>query len=235
MRGLRTGDRFGYTERVNFKARRSLPTAPGTWVEVENIAGFDGTVLVRIGVGEDGRIIASGVLLLKEGELTARDLRRVPIAGTLSSFASAASDPSTYARLFEELLGIPLVYSGEERKLPENAPCLTIAGKPSKLPRAWRALIPVSGAPGTKREPLKRVRPGPKGHTREHFGAVAAAYREVLKTSPRAPIKTLAANLNYSEATIRRHLQRARDMGLLGEARPGKAGEIPREEVGNAE
>jgi len=72
-----------------------------------------------------------------------------------------------------------------------------------------------------------RHRPGPKGHPRSHFEQVAEAYRTALAQAPQAPIKALAEQYQYSEATVRRWVQRARDMGLLGASTPGRAGEGP--------
>jgi len=40
-------------------------------------------------------------------------------------------------------------------------------------------------------------------------------------------MKALAEQLHYSDATVRRWVQRARDKGLLGPSIPGKAGEEP--------
>jgi hypothetical protein len=74
---------------------------------------------------------------------------------------------------------------------------------------------------------LPRRRPGPRGYDRAHFEQVADAYRAALAHTPHAPIKALAQQLHYSEATVRRWLQRARDMGLLGASTPGRAGELP--------
>jgi hypothetical protein len=72
---------------------------------------------------------------------------------------------------------------------------------------------------------LPRRRPGPKGHPRAHFEQVADAYRAALVLAPHAPVKALAPQLHVSEATVRRWVQRARDMGLLGDSTPGRAGE----------
>jgi len=78
---------------------------------------------------------------------------------------------------------------------------------------------------------FQRRRPGPKGLPREHFEEVAQAYRRALAEAPSAPVRALAKQLNASEATVRRWIQRARDMGLLGPSTPGKAGEQPTDEV----
>jgi hypothetical protein len=71
------------------------------------------------------------------------------------------------------------------------------------------------------------VRPGPKGHDDEYFKRVAEDYRRALIARPRAPVQMLLELYEdrFSEATIRRWLQRARDKGYLGAAPPGKAGE----------
>src|ERR1041385_8185096 len=75
--------------------------------------------------------------------------------------------------------------------------------------------------------------PGPKGHPRTHFERVAARYRQLLVAAPRRPVKALADELYASEPTVRRWLQRARDMGLLGASQQGKAGEKPEESDGD--
>jgi hypothetical protein len=70
-----------------------------------------------------------------------------------------------------------------------------------------------------------RRRPGPRGYGREHFRHVAVRYRAALRNSPRSPIATLAAELSADPSTVRRWLGRARDMGFLGPAPAGRAGE----------
>ena len=71
------------------------------------------------------------------------------------------------------------------------------------------------------------VRPGPKGHPRSFFEGLAKAYERALLETPRCPTKTLAATMGYSEPQVHRLVQRARDMGLLGESMPGKPGSKP--------
>lgn len=77
---------------------------------------------------------------------------------------------------------------------------------------------------------VPKLRPGPKGHPRAHFENMAERYRSALVTNPRSPVKSVVAETGYPEATVRRHLRRARDLGLLEPAPPGKAGEarVPR-------
>lgn len=72
---------------------------------------------------------------------------------------------------------------------------------------------------------FEHARPGPKGHTEEHFKKVAIFYRHALSVAPDRPLEWLAAKMGVSTSTARRHVQRARDRGMLGPAVPGKAGE----------
>jgi hypothetical protein len=77
------------------------------------------------------------------------------------------------------------------------------------------------------------VRTTPSGRLpREHFERVAADYRAALVSAPHRLIQHLAERNQVPEPTLRRWVQRARDMGLLGQSTPGKAGEKPRKERG---
>jgi hypothetical protein len=64
-----------------------------------------------------------------------------------------------------------------------------------------------------------RLRPGPKGHSREHFDDIWQLYRAALEREPRAPVKTVLEQINadrprgeppVSDATLRRWIRRAR-------------------------
>ena len=134
----------------------------------------------------EGRTVCTGLLLGGELsiEVTARDLRRIPVAALLSI---ARLDPAA---------------------------------------SAWWVGQNLASSDGVS---VNVNRPGPKGHPRDHFEAVAIAYRQALGLP--APVKQLAKQFltpegrPTPEATVRRWLQRCRDMGLLRPARPGKAGE----------
>jgi hypothetical protein len=75
-----------------------------------------------------------------------------------------------------------------------------------------------------------RLRPGPQGYPRDHFRDVARRYRAALRRSPRAPIATLAREWPADPSTVRRWIGRARDMGYLGRAPVGRAGEQDEQE-----
>src|SRR5207245_2803072 len=74
---------------------------------------------------------------------------------------------------------------------------------------------------------LRVGQPGPKGHPRAFFEELARLYRRALEEAPSTPVKWLALEVKTPESTVRRWLQRCRDMGLLGPSMPGKSGEAP--------
>lgn len=68
---------------------------------------------------------------------------------------------------------------------------------------------------------------GPRGLPIDHFKRVAAKYREALVRAPKRPVAWLAEQMHAPEPTVRRWLQRCRDMGFIGPSQAGKAGERP--------
>lgn len=181
----------------------------GEWHEL-HVEGLSAPVYLQFGLSEDGRLACTGILMgprLRPGvaevrgmpalligesgdtEITARDIRRIPLGAVLASVGDQARNPSS------PFYGL--------------------------LP-----LLPQWAAPLTDiKERLVKLRPGPTGHSEEHFRDVANRYRAALRHSPRRPVRALSEELHASEATIRRWLQRARDKGFLGQASPGKSGE----------
>lgn len=76
------------------------------------------------------------------------------------------------------------------------------------------------------------TRLGPRGIHREKLVEVAAQYRRALKEHPSAPVQWMSEQSGPEGkrtpvVTIRRWLQRCRDLKLLGPSIPGKAGEKP--------
>jgi hypothetical protein len=71
-----------------------------------------------------------------------------------------------------------------------------------------------------------RTRPGRAGLPAEHWEKVAMDYQAALAAAPDRPILHLVEATGTPEPTWRRWVRIARDKGLLGEARPGKAGEF---------
>jgi hypothetical protein len=185
------------------------------WVGVET-GGAAGNVLVRLGTSPEGRLVATGLIVgpTDSGELTARSLRAIPLA-----------------QIITVLAGLIAQYQDDPEDIPgvvwEASPDEVSRGARRKSYRSFEALISDLVLARADRYEGPRARPGPKGHPPEHYERVAAAYREALIASPRAPMKALAKQLHASDATVRRWVQRARDKGLLGPSMPGKAGEEP--------
>lgn len=65
-------------------------------------------------------------------------------------------------------------------------------------------------------------RAGPKGWPDSHYRRVAELYERGLEEAPRRPVRWLCGELNASQATVHRWLQRARDKGML--PRTGRRG-----------
>jgi hypothetical protein len=166
------------------------------WIEL--YGAHDRTpILVELATSPEGTLVCTGLVVgaFTQEEITARDLREIRLGEILTD------------------LGIAVTNQKKSKAIrnPEELRRITIG---DQLEDAVSWVV----------KPTK-LRPGPHGHPREHFEGVATAYRAALVWSPGRPIKTLAEQYHASEATVRRWVQRARDMGLLGESVPGKAGE----------
>lgn len=174
------------------------------WVVLED-GGLPYPVAVSVGIGEDGRLRCTGVILGaltgEPVEVTSASLREVRVAEILQQIAAAGN-------LLEAL--ISFTGPGADRPF---------------LDRLYPGLVP---------DLPPRVQPVRGGALpRAHFEAVASEYRRALVKNKRAPMAELRRRLgdwtgrDVPEPTARRWVQRARDMGLLGASRPGKAGEKP--------
>ena len=107
---------------------RGIPQVTGaTWIRAED-RELPHPVSIRLGLGDDGRLVATGVLVEADDELTSRELR-IPLARIVAEFADAASKPATHSRLFGELHGIGYRLTGQV---------------PPKIPGLWEDLLPVT-------------------------------------------------------------------------------------------
>jgi hypothetical protein len=183
--------------------RHGTPGIEGaSWIRAEG-GDLPHPVLVRLGLGDDNRIVATGVLIEAEGELSTRALR-LPLAGIVAAFVAAASRPATYKRLRRELFGIDAESEGEAAWRPDA---------PEGMPAWWLAADFLSSADRTQAVP--RVRPGRRGYPDAHYRQVAQAYGRAKRKRPRAPIKALMAELHITEPTAHRWLRTARERGLV--------------------
>ncbi len=146
--------------RFSIPARGVPRLAGATWIRAED-RELPHPVLIRLGLGDDGRLVATGVLVEADDELTSRELR-IPLARIVAEFADAASKPATHSRLFGELHGIDYRLTGEV---------------PPKIPGLWEDLLPVT----SKERPIRRVRPGRRGHSDAFYRQVAKDYRRVKR------------------------------------------------------
>lgn len=91
--------------------------------------------------------------------------------------------------------------------------------------RGWLSMpLGVSPLPAMSRDKAGRLRrPGRRGRPDKDYAEIAAEYVEAMANSE-APVKHLAAKLNYGEQTIRALLHEARERDLLTDASKGKAG-----------
>jgi len=183
-------------ERHEFMNVQELRTGGRVWNKVIGPGLPAAEVYVRFGVEKSGRIVCTGVHIAAadaDEEVTATDLRRVPLAGIIDDLSAYITGAAA--------VGGDLLTKALMRHMAHEA-----AGKHMApfTPRARAARLPD-----------------------EHFRQVAERYRAALRVAPRRPIQHLAGELHVAEPTLRRWVQRARDMGLLGQSIPGKAGERP--------
>lgn len=162
------------------------------WVRVED-KSLPGPVYLRLGAGEDGRLVCTGLLVSAdaEQELTARDLRRIRLSETLTEFLRYASRARGMEQLLGELLGIGY--------------------KASDHDDAWRLLLPVT----TRRTAVQRARPGRPGYSDDHYRNVARVYKAAKRKHPTRPIRVVMEELGATEPTVHRWLRTARDKGFI--------------------
>ncbi len=180
----------------------------GTWITARGQATrtrakLRSPVKVRLGLGDDGSLIATAVLVAHEdGEVTSRDLR-IPLAEILAEFASQASRPATFERLAREFMpGTDVVIQ-------------RLGG----LPGSWLMFLGLRpDAQQTpdqpKRAVVARTRPGKAGIPDDKLREFVRDYKKALKKNPRAPIRELSRRTGMSEPTIYRWLRKAREKGF---------------------
>lgn len=176
-----------------------------SWIRAEG-PELPHPVLIRLGIGGDERLIATGLIIEADGELATR-ATRIPLAAIVTEFAAAASKPATYKRLYAEMAGHP-----------------EFAEDKSKLWRDWKPEAEEGFLPGlgadfldvdTRQRVIPRVRPGRRGYPDEHYRDVAKAYRRAKRRHPRAPVRALMDDEHAAEATVHRWLREARRRGFL--------------------
>lgn len=174
------------------------PDIDGIWIRAEG-DDLPHAVFFRLGVGEDGQLVATGLLITAERELTTRAVR-LPLAAIVSKFAAEVeAKPSTYKRLQAELSG---------RDLEKDAGW-----------RAWaaegRSPADFVAYPRTGPVQVRRVRPGRRGYPDDHYRTVAKKYAQAKRRHPRAPIRALMEEFHAAEPTVHRWIKTAREKGFI--------------------
>ncbi len=90
-------------------------------------------------------------------------------------------------------------------------------------PERLRRELNITRVLGAPMPPTLEARPvGRRGHPPAFYQEVAEVYRT---SGGRKPVKRIAERFTVEDATARRWVRRARELGFLGKAIPGKAGE----------
>jgi hypothetical protein len=174
-----------------------------SWIRVEGDE-LPHPILIRLALSDDGRLVASGLIVESDGELTTRSLR-LPLARIVAEFAAAAAHVPTYKRLRRELMGRTTESAGEAAWTPQI---------PKGVPDWWLASDFID-TPTRLRQAKTARRPGRRGYPDQHYREVAKAYTRAARQHPRAPIQALMKELHATEPTVHRWLRTARERGYL--------------------
>jgi hypothetical protein len=182
-------------------------SSSGAWYGIH----WDGEpfpIAMRLGAHE-GRVICSGLLLGGSVGMVEMVRRSVePSHGRLGVQGGERTVEITASALREIPLGLLL-----DSLASKGAQSAMLLGKLPEFRRPTRL--------------------GPHGIPPERLAEVAKLYRIANKEHPAAPVRWMAQQIlgprgkPTPEVTVRRWLQRCRDLELLGPSIPGKAGERP--------
>ena len=108
------------------------------------------------------------------------------------------------------------------REIRINEILAQLGQEPLKPPWLLGELGGTSASEGPASHLLDSRALGRRGHPHEHYQKVAEIYRA---SGAIKPVKRIAEHFVVEDATARRYVRRARELGFLGLAIPGKAGE----------
>ncbi len=185
------------------------PEVDGIWIRAEG-DDLPHPVLFRLGIGDDGQVIATGLLVATEGELTTRALR-LPLAHIVSEFAAVVVSRRAIAkRLAAELAGHP-----EWEKDPRWRAWTAEGASPADYVAHPRV------GPANK---VPRVRPGRRGYPDDFYRNVAKEYTRAKRQHPQAPIRALMEELHAAEPTVHRWIRTARHKGFIKDTKEDRDG-----------
>jgi hypothetical protein len=186
--------------------RGRLFPSDADWCEWHQEPPLPGTVLVRVAVGDGGRLVLTGLRV--EGVPTAELLRAIPV-GRIEATANAQ-----LSIVDDEVVPAPPV------RLPEH---------PGRVAEAadggWD--VPDPGVavprPGARAPVPDSNGGGRRGRPDGFYRDVARAYLDLAQASTR-PVAVLAEANGVPPTTAHRWVKEARRRGFLPPGRPGKAG-----------
>jgi len=169
------------------------------WYEWRGETPLAATVLVRVAVGADGRLVLAGLRV--DGPPTAELLRAIPV-GRIEAAANA------------QLSVIDDVITPNAPANPRARPL-----GPPDGGDGWETTDPARARERTRRADVARSRGRPDLFYRE----VADVYLDLAQASHR-PASDIAADRGVPVSTAHRWVKEARRRGFLPPGRPGKTG-----------
>jgi len=170
------------------------------WYEWRGETSLSATVLVRIAVGTDGRLVLAGLRV--DGPPTAELLRAIPV-GRIEAAANAQLS----------VIGDVIVPTA-----PANVRARPL-GPPDGPGDGWEITDPARAVRRTHHGDVARSRGRPDLFYRE----VADVYLDLAQASHR-PASDIAAQHGVPVSTAHRWVKEARRRGFLPPGRPGKTG-----------
>ncbi|WP_433611576.1 hypothetical protein ACQP2P_44680 [Dactylosporangium sp. CA-139114] len=179
---------------------RLFPVAEDWYEWRQDEPPLAGTVLVRVGVGEGGRLVLTGLRI--DGTPSAELLRAIPV-GRIEAAANAQL--------------------AAEGAAGSTTPVLNLRARPAVAPVAedvgWEMVEPSLAV--VRAAPAESVRL--RGRPDIFYREVADVYLEYAAASPR-PACDLADRHGVPVSTAHRWVKEARRRGFLPPGRPGKSG-----------
>jgi hypothetical protein len=186
------------------------PVSGGSWIRVDGleVAGQRlATVFIRLGLSQRQQLIATGLLVETDGELSTRALR-IPLTRIVREYAAATEDdPQMVRQLAAEIYGHP--------ELMNDPRFRDYIHEPNGVPPGAVVIDTDALRKRVRRPPPSR--PGRRGHPESFYRKVADDYSQAKRDSPREPVREMFLHMGYwvTDRQIRRYIKKAREMGFI--------------------